>query len=104
MAELLPEIEAATPIVVLDPSCAAVFRDELTNLFPNDKRAQALSKQVFLLSEFLEQRAKNFPLPKLPRRALIHGHCHHKAIMKITAEASYLDRIGIHFTDTAPGC
>src|ERR1019366_9144450 len=26
MDELLPEIEAATPIVVLEPSCAAVFR------------------------------------------------------------------------------
>jgi Fe-S oxidoreductase len=104
MDELLPEIEAATPIVVLEPSCAAVFRDELTNLFPKDERAQALSKQVFLLSEFLEQRAKNFPLPKLPRRALIHGHCHHKAIMKMAAEESVLKRMGINFTAPAPGC
>jgi Fe-S oxidoreductase len=104
MDELLPEIEAATPIVVLEPSCASVFRDELTNLFPKVERAQALSKQVFLLSEFLEQRAKNFPLPKLSRRALIHGHCHHKAIMKMTAEESILQRMGIHYTAPAPGC
>jgi FAD/FMN-containing dehydrogenase/Fe-S oxidoreductase len=104
MGELLPEIEAATPIVVLEPSCAAVFRDELTNLFPKDERAQALSKQVFLLSEFLEQRAKHFPLPKLPRQALIHGHCHHKAIMKMTAEEAVLQRMGINFTAPAPGC
>jgi FAD/FMN-containing dehydrogenase/Fe-S oxidoreductase len=104
MDELLPEIEAATPIVVLEPSCAAVFRDELTNLFPKDERAQALSKQVFLLSEFLEQRAKDFPLPKLPRRALVHGHCHHKAIMKMTAEEAVLDRMEINFAAPAPGC
>jgi Fe-S oxidoreductase len=104
MDELLPEIEAATPIVVLEPSCAVVFRDELTNLFPKDERAQALSKQVFLLSEFLEQRASDFPLPKLPRHALIHGHCHHKAIMKMTAEEAVLDRMGINFTAPAPGC
>jgi FAD/FMN-containing dehydrogenase/Fe-S oxidoreductase len=104
MDELLPEIEAQTPIVVLEPSCAAVFRDELTNLFPTDDRAAALSKQVFLLSEFLEQRAKDFPLPELPRRALIHGHCHHKAIMKMTAEESVLKRMGIDFTAPAPGC
>jgi FAD/FMN-containing dehydrogenase/Fe-S oxidoreductase len=104
MDELLPEIEAATPIVVLEPSCAAVFRDELTNLFPKDERAQALSKQVFLLSEFLEQRAKELPLPELPRRALVHGHCHHKAIMKMTAEEAVLDRIGVKFTAPAPGC
>jgi FAD/FMN-containing dehydrogenase/Fe-S oxidoreductase len=106
MDELLPEIEAATPIVVLEPSCASVFRDELTNLFPKDERAQALSKQVFLLSEFLEQRANNdaFPLPKLARRALVHGHCHHKAIMKMTAEEAVLQRMGVNFTAPAPGC
>jgi FAD/FMN-containing dehydrogenase/Fe-S oxidoreductase len=104
MDELLPEIEAGTPIVVLEPSCAAVFRDELTNLFPNDERAHALSRQVFLLSEFLEERAKDFPLPKLPRRALIHGHCHHKAIMKMTAEEAVLQRVGVNFTAPAPGC
>ena len=67
MDELYAEIEAGTPIVVLEPSCAAVFRDELTNLFPNDDRAQALSKQMFLLSEFLEQYAKDFPLPQARR-------------------------------------
>ncbi len=106
MDELLPEIEAATPIVVLEPSCASVFRDELVNLFPKDERAQALSKQVFLLSEFLEQRANNdaFPLPKLARRALVHGHCHHKAIMKMTAEEAVLQRMGVDFTTPAPGC
>jgi FAD/FMN-containing dehydrogenase/Fe-S oxidoreductase len=104
MDELLPEIEAATPIVVLEPSCAAVFRDELTNLFPKDERAQALSKQVFLLSEFLEQRAKDCELPKLARRALVHGHCHHKSIMKMTAEESVLSRIGVPFSAPAPGC
>src|SRR5712671_2970820 len=55
MDELLPEIEAGIPIVVLEPSCAAVFRDELTNLFPKDNRARALSQQVFLLSELIER-------------------------------------------------
>ena len=104
MDELYVEIEQRTPIVVLEPSCATVFRDELINFFPNDERARALSKQVFLLSEFLEQFAKDFPIPKLARRALIHGHCHHKAIMKMTAEEAVLGRMGIDFTAPAPGC
>ena len=104
MDELYVEIEAGTPIVVLEPSCAAVFRDELVNLFPKDERARALSKQVFLLSEFLERYAKDFPIPKLARKALVHGHCHHKAIMKMTAEESVLSRMGIDFTAPAPGC
>jgi FAD/FMN-containing dehydrogenase/Fe-S oxidoreductase len=104
MDVLRPEIEAGTPIVVLEPSCATVFRDELTNLFPQDERAQALSRQVFLLSEFLQQRAPRFQIPQLPRRALVHGHCHHKAIFKMTAEEAVLNRMGIDFTAPAPGC
>ncbi|MFZ0866604.1 MAG: FAD-linked oxidase C-terminal domain-containing protein [Candidatus Sulfotelmatobacter sp.] len=102
--ELSPEIEAGIPIVGLEPSCVAVFRDELLNLFPHDERAQALSRQTFLLSEFLETHAKDFPLPRLDRKALLHGHCHHKSLMKMTAEESVLHRVGIDFQSPAPGC
>jgi len=101
---LAPEIEAGTPIVVLEPSCAAVFRDELTNLFPEDARAQKLSRQSFLLSEFLERKAAHFQLPKLPVKALIHGHCHHKALMKMTDQESVLRKMGIDWSAPAPGC
>ncbi len=102
--QLEPEIEAGIPIVGLEPSCVAVFRDELLNFFPHDQRAQALSKQTFLLSEFLENNSRLAPLPQFPRKALLHGHCHHKSIMKMTAEESLLRRIGIDFQSPAPGC
>jgi Fe-S oxidoreductase len=102
--ELSPEIEAGVPIVGLEPSCVAVFRDELVNLFPHDERAQALSRQTFLLSEFLETHAAHIPLPKLHRKALLHGHCHQKSLMKMTAEESVLHRLGVDFQSPAPGC
>ena len=102
--ELSPEITAGIPIVGLEPSCVAVFRDELVNLFPHDERAQALSRQTFLLSEFLETKARNLPLPRLDRRALLHGHCHHKSLMKMTAEEAVLRRLGVDFQSPAPGC
>jgi FAD/FMN-containing dehydrogenase/Fe-S oxidoreductase len=102
--ELSPEIEAGIPVVGLEPSCVAVFRDELVNLFPHDERAQALSGQTFLLSEFLETRGKNIPLPRLNRKALLHGHCHQKSLMKMTSEEAVLHRIGIDFQSPAPGC
>ncbi len=44
-----PQIDAGVPIVVLEPSCASVFRDELRSLFPSDERAERLRKQTFLL-------------------------------------------------------
>ncbi|HTW59974.1 MAG TPA: FAD-linked oxidase C-terminal domain-containing protein [Terriglobales bacterium] len=106
--QLEPEIEAGIPIVGLEPSCVAVFRDELLNLFPHDHRAQALSRQTFLLSEFLEQQLAHnphpAPLPQLKRKALLHGHCHHKSIMKMTAEESLLRGLGVDFQSPAPGC
>jgi Fe-S oxidoreductase len=102
--ELSPEIEAGIPIIGLEPSCVAVFRDELLNFFPNDPRAQALASQTFLLSEFLENNSGNSPLPCFNRKALLHGHCHHKSIMKMSAEESLLRRIGIDFRAPAPGC
>jgi len=103
--QLEPEIEAGIPVVGLEPSCVAVFRDELINLFPHDARAQALSKQTFLLSEFLEQKlGAGATLPQLPRKALLHGHCHHKSMMKMTAEESLLRRLGVDFQSPAPGC
>jgi len=98
------EIEQEIPIVVLEPSCAAVFRDELLNLFPHDNRARRLSQQTFLLSEFLEKKAKHFQLPKFPRKALVHGHCHHKSVMRMTDEESVLRRMEIDFQTPAPGC
>ena len=102
--QIEPEIEAGIPIVGLEPSCVAVFRDELLNFFPHDDRAQALSRQTFLLSEFLEQNSGNAPLPQLNRKALLHGHCHHKSLMKMTAEESLLRRLGVDFQSPAPGC
>jgi FAD/FMN-containing dehydrogenase/Fe-S oxidoreductase len=98
------EISNDIPIVVLEPSCAAVFRDELLNLFPKDNRAQKLSRQMFLLSEFLQQKAKHFQLPRLARMALVHGHCHHKSVMKMTDEESVLHKMEIDFQTPAPGC
>ena len=101
---LAEEISAGIPVVVLEPSCAAVFRDEMLNLFPKNELAQRLSEQTFLLSEFLRRKGDRFRLPKLDRKAIMHGHCHHKSIMKITDEEEVLRVLGIDFETPAPGC
>ena len=79
---LRPEIAAGTPVVGLEPSCTAVFRDELTNLFPHDEDAKRLAQQTYTLAEFLEKHAPQYQVPALHRRSVVHGHCHQKAIMK----------------------
>ena len=101
---LQSDIAAGTPMVVLEPSCAAVFRDELTNLFPNDENAKRLKKQTFLLSEFLEQKAKDYVVPTLKRKALVQGHCHHKSIMTMADEEAVMRKMGLDFECPDTGC
>jgi len=97
-------IDAGIPIVVLEPSCASVFRDELRSLFPSDARAERLRKQTFVLSEFLERQVPGYVPPKLDREVLLHGHCHHKAIIKMGDEESLLKKMGVQVQAPDAGC
>jgi Fe-S oxidoreductase len=104
LATLADEIRAGTPIVGLEPACVSVFRDELGELLTYNEQAKRLANQVFLLSEFLQREAGDFPFPKLPRRALVHGHCHHKAVLKMEAEEAVLKKLGLDFELLDSGC
>ena len=95
-------IRQGVSVVVLEPSCAAVFRDELINLLPHDEDAKRLHDQTFLLSEFLEQH--DFQPPKLRRKAIVHGHCHHKSLMKMMDEDNVLDKMGLEVEVPDSGC
>jgi Fe-S oxidoreductase len=98
------EIDAGVPFVVLEPACAAVFRDELGNLFPGDEIAKRLAQQTYLLAEFLERRAPRFSPPPLARRAIVHGHCHQKAVMSMDADEAMLRKAGVDYRLLDSGC
>ncbi len=104
LKSLRPQIAAGVPVVGLEPSCVAVFRDELVNLFPNNEDAKRLSANTYLLSEFLNQAAPDFQPPKLKRKALVHGHCHQKAIMGMSDDAKILARLGLDYEVLDSGC
>jgi Fe-S oxidoreductase/FAD/FMN-containing dehydrogenase len=101
---LEPEIIAGTPIVGLEPGCISVFRDELTNFFPHDENAKRLKKQTFLLSEFLEREHWQSPTSPLQRKAIVHMHCHHKAIMRTSHEEAVLKKLGLDYMVLDAGC
>lgn len=102
LGELQPLLKEGIAVVGLEPSCIAAFRDELTNLFPEEPDARRLSRQAFMLSEFLER--QKYTPPKLHRRALVHGHCHHKAIMHLDAEIAILKKMEINYELLDSGC
>ena len=98
------QIDAGVPIVVMEPSCASVFRDELRNLMPEDARAARLSSQTFLLSEFLERHEPDYDPPRLERKVILHGHCHQKALMKMGHAEKLLRRMGADVDSLDAGC
>jgi Fe-S oxidoreductase len=104
MHSLKDDIRDGVSIVGLEPSCIAVFRDELHNLFPRNEAANRLSKQVFTLAEFLEKKAPGFKIPQLKKKAIIQGHCHHKAIMKMDSEKKILKKTGLDYEILDSGC
>jgi FAD/FMN-containing dehydrogenase/Fe-S oxidoreductase len=101
---LRPQLENGTPLVGLEPSCVSVFRDDMRNLMAHNPDAKRLYKQTFLLSEFIEAHADKFDLPKLDRKAIIQGHCHHKSVLKMDAELKLLDKMGVKYTLLDSGC
>src|SRR6185437_8101645 len=101
---LEPEIEQGTPMVVLEPSCCSVFRDELNGLRPDSRQAHKLMEQTFTLAEFLQKKAPNYQPPRLKRKAVLHGHCHHKAIMRMDCDKELLDKMELEVEELQSGC
>jgi FAD/FMN-containing dehydrogenase/Fe-S oxidoreductase len=76
------------PIVVLEPSCFAVFRDEARNLFPDRPIARMLAERAVLFDAFLRPHFERGDLPSLTGEALVHVHCHQKALVGTDATAA----------------
>jgi len=81
-----------------------VFRDEMLNLFPNREDARRLASLTLTLAEFLEKHAPAFVAPKLEKEALVQGHCHHKAIMRLKHEKAQMEKLGLRYEVLESGC
>jgi Fe-S oxidoreductase len=103
LTTLQPAIRQGIPIVGLEPSCVSVFRDELPDLLHGNEDAKRLQRQTYLLSEFLEKAAHYNP-PKLKRKALVHGHCHHKSTLGFESEEQVLAATGLQYQVLDSGC
>src|SRR6202034_1434824 len=71
---------------------------------PGNDRADRLRRQTFLLSEFLEHHGPGYRPRQLSQKVLLHGHCHHKALMKMNDEEALLRRMGCDLKTLDSGC
>jgi FAD/FMN-containing dehydrogenase/Fe-S oxidoreductase len=99
---LRPEIRRGTPVVGMEPSCLAVFKDELTGMLPHDDDARRLAAVAMHFGEFFERH--EIAVPSLDRAALVWGHCHHKATGGMDSEHAVLQRMGVEVEPVSGGC
>src|SRR5919206_5037512 len=99
-----PWIRAGVHVVGAEPSCVAVFRDELPNLKPHDEDAKRLSLQTVTLAEYLRQEAPDWRPPSREGRAIVHVHCHQAAVMGFDADLEVLGATGLEVERPDSGC
>jgi Fe-S oxidoreductase len=111
LRRLAPQIDAGMPFIVLEPSCASVFLEELRNFYPPTQRhpraarAQRLAQQTYLLADFLAEHAPDWQPPSLVgQKIVLHGHCHHKSVFNMKAERALLEQTGAQLTMLDSGC
>lgn len=82
--QLHPYVENGFSIVGCEPSCILTFRDEYPDLVKGPA-TDAVARASFLLEEFIVRQKQagrwNLEFKRQPKTALIHGHCHEKALI-----------------------
>ncbi len=102
VAALAPRVAAGAPLVVLEPGCLSVFRDELVQLLPGDAGAAQLASRAVSLGELLA--ARHWQPPAIGGRALLHGHCHRKALGGLEPEIGLLRAAAVEVAAPDTGC
>jgi FAD/FMN-containing dehydrogenase/Fe-S oxidoreductase len=103
--QLRPQLQAGTRVVVLEPSCAAVFRSDAADLLGSDD-ARLLAKRTRTLAEVLTETGWRPPAHTVlgRRTAIAQVHCHQHAIMGFDADAGLLKACGVEAEVLDSGC
>jgi Fe-S oxidoreductase len=87
------------PIVGLEPSCILSLKDEYLYLLPGEARVREVAEQAMTFEEFISREADegrfSVELGEIGQKALLHGHCHQKALVGIGPS--------VHTLSLAPG-
>jgi len=108
VARLLPWVDRGAAIVGLEPSCLLTLRDETVELVRTDE-ARRVAASAFLLEEFLlRERARGLTLRFATgggrKQALLHGHCHQKAMVGTAPTVAALRWAGYEVAEVDSGC
>ena len=95
-------VRAGIPVVGMEPSCLAVFKDELVKMLPHEDDAKRLAECACHFGEFFAR--YGIEPPQMSGRALLWGHCHHLATGGIDTERQVLAGMGLDVQPVSGGC
>jgi len=99
--------ERGVPIVGMEPSCLLTLRDEYPD-FLRTNDAKLVARNSFLLDEFLLQERDtgkvSLSFGANGRKALLHGHCHQKALVGTVPTVALLKGAGFEVSEVDSGC
>ncbi|MGW0002850.1 FAD-binding and (Fe-S)-binding domain-containing protein [Nocardia grenadensis] len=101
---LEPQLRAGTPIVALEPSCAAVFRADLPELLDGDEDAHRLAAQTHTLAEILTRHTPEWMPPAVGAATMVQPHCHQHAVLGLDRDRELLGYTGTRVEVLDAGC
>lgn len=96
------KLPAGCSVIVLEPSCLSVFKDELLSAFPEDTRALDLRKRAKTLTRFLSE--SSVTLAKQLNSGILHLHCHDKSLGISSHEREWMLRCFKDLQEPESGC
>ena len=105
LRRLAPHVREGGLVLGLEPSCTAVFRSDLHELFPHNQDANRLKDHVVTLAELLTEHTEDWEPPHADHvDALAQVHCHQHAVLKWDADRELLERWGVDVERLDSGC
>lgn len=103
---LRPFARQGVPIIGFEPSTVAVLREERTRLLPQDQDAARIRDSAKMFSELVADKVKHhgLELPRRGGRAVVHLHCHEKAVLQPEATRAVLRAMEIEIDEPEQGC
>ena len=108
---MAPVVAQGRRFMLIEPSCAAAFRDEYPDLVPAELRedARRVAEAVMTVEEWLAEIGEDKLPPERfdsqPRKVLLHGHCYQRALWGTTATHRALKLIpNCRVTELDDGC
>jgi FAD/FMN-containing dehydrogenase/Fe-S oxidoreductase len=106
VAKLAPYARRGVAIVGLEPSCLLTLKDEYVDLLRTDD-ARAVAEGSALLEQFLlreRERGLGLTFTAGGKKALLHGHCHQKAMVGTAPTVAVLRWAGYDVSEVDSGC